>query len=221
MKKWIKILLVIATFAIISVAIYFVLKSCNLTDITTIRNIIESANNWSMAVFLLILTIALILLCFVPLLNTALVFLGIALFGPIKALIICLIANFISSTVLFFIGDKLGENFAAKLIGKKELEHAQDLIDGKSKLMLPILFIIPGLPDEALILVAGMTKIKYWYLIAVSMIYHAIETALLCFLGSGLIDWASLSILEWIIVVNLIAIDIILLLNLEKRINKK
>ena len=44
--------------------------------------------------------------------------------------------------------------------------------------MLPILFIIPAIPDEAICLVSGMTKIKYWYLTLVSIIYHSIEIGL-------------------------------------------
>ena len=221
MNKWIKLVLVVVMFAILSFVAYFILRLCGITNIKTLKLIIENSKNFGLIVFCLIMTLSLILLCFIPLLDTSLVFLGIFLFGPIKTFIVCVIANFLSSSILFLIGDKFGENIAAKLVGVDELHKAQDLIDTKSKFLLPVLFIIPGIPDESLCLVAGMTKMRYWYLILVSMIYHILETALFCFLGSGIIDWKSVSIIEWFLIVNTLVVDIILLFKFEKFLEKR
>ena len=132
-----------------------------------------------------------------------------------------MIAVAISTSILFIIGDKCGEHFASKLVGKKSLEDAQNAIDHKSKFWLPILFIAPGIPDEAICLVAGMTKIKYWYLLTVSLLYHAIEIGIFCFLGGDFINWSALSLLDWIIVANMILIDIYLLIHFEKYLSNK
>lgn len=216
MKNWLKILLVIASFALMSVGIYFVLKINGITDFDTLKYLILKNSKFSILIYLLILSIMLTFLCFVPLLNTGLVFLGLSIFGPIPTFFTCLCSNFISSSLLFFIGDKFGEKFATKLIGKDGLEKAQDVVDSKSKILLPIMYLVPGFPDEALSLVAGMTKMKYWYLILTSMVYHSIEFGLFCFLGSGIIDWSSLSIIDWFVLINTIFVDIYLLLKLEK-----
>ena len=221
MKKWLKLLLVVLTFAIISLLVYLILKITGLTNLNQVQQHIASCGYWGIVVYTLILTLVLILLCFIPLLNTALTLLGVTLFSTPIAFISNMIAIFISTSTLFFIGDKLGEKFAAKLIGKEALESTQNLIDKKSKILLPILFIIPAIPDEALCLVAGMTKMKYWYLITVSMLYHMLEIGLFCFVGSGLIDWAKLSLFDWILFINLIIVDFIFLLNLEKTIKKQ
>ena len=220
MKKWIKILSVILLFATISVAIYFILKAFGLTKISTIRNIVLKSGKNGIIVYTLITAFMLIFLCFVPLLNTSLAILGIAVFGARTAIITNIIAVFISSSILFLIGDKLGEKFACKLVGKKALNDTQNLIHNKSKLLLPILFILPTIPDEAICLVAGMTKIKYWYLILISLVYHAIEICLFCFIGSGIINWSSLTVLDWIILVNILLIDLYFLFKIEKKLSK-
>lgn len=221
MKKWLKILLVILVFAIISVAIFLILKAFNITNLSTLRSLINNSGDYSYIVYTLILSFLLVALCFVPLLNTTLAILGITLFGAKIAFITNMIAVFISSSILFFIGDKLGEKFASKLVGKKNLEETQNAIDHKSKFWLPILFVTPGVPDEAICLVAGITKIKYWHLLIVSLIYHAVEIGIFCFFGSDLINWSALSILEWVIVCNIFVIDLHLLTQLEKSLAKR
>ena len=220
MKKWLKIFLVIFIFAAISIAIYFTLKVFGLTNISTIRNMIFKSGKYGIIVYTLITSLMLIFLCFVPLLNTSLAILGIAVFGAKIAFVTNIIAVFISSSVLFLIGDKLGEKFASKLVGKQALNNTQNLIHNKSKLLLPILFIIPTIPDEAICLVSGMTKIKYWYLILISLIYHSIEVGLFCFAGSGIIKWSTLSILDWIVLINIFIIDMCFLLKIEKNFTK-
>ena len=222
MKKWLKIVLVILTFAIISIALFFILKAFNITSISTFKNLITKSESCSYIIYTIITILVLVFFCFIPLLNTSLVILGISLFGSSIAFATNMIAIFFSTSILFIIGDKLGEKFAKKLIGEKSLNEAQNMIDTKSKIWLPILFIIPSIPDEALCLVAGMTKMRYWYLILVSMIYHAIEIGLFCFISSGLICWSSLSITDWFVLINVLLIDFFLLIKLEKYIiNKK
>ncbi len=219
--KILKIILVILGFCLASVALYFILKAFGIANISTIRNLISKSGNWGIAVYTIILSTVLIIFCFVPLLNTALAILGIALFGSIPAFIANLIAVFVSNSILFLIGDKLGERFVVKLIGKEALENTQNKIDHKSKFWLPILFVTPGIPDEAICLVAGMTKMKYLHLILVSLIYHAVEIGLFCFVGSNIINWSSFTVIDWILAINIIIVDIYLLLKFEKYLDEK
>ena len=221
MKKWLKLFCVILCFAIVSIAIYFILKALNITNIKTLQQAITKSGNYAIITYVLISTLLLIGLCFVPLLNVGITVLSITMFGAKLAFALNIITIFLSTSILFFIGDKLGEKFAIKLVGKKNLDDAQNLIHNKSKFWLPILFILPVIPDEALCLVAGMTKIKYWYLTIVSILYHAIEIGILCFIGSGLIEWSSLTIFDWIIFINVILIDFYFLIKFEKFLENK
>ena len=221
MKKWFKIFLVLIFFAAISIGLFFIFKACGIANIESLKKIISKTGKWGFVAYTIILILMLSLFCFIPLLNPAMSILGIAIFGAKIAFITNIIAVFFSTTILFFIGDKLGEKFASKLVGAKSLKEAQNLIDHKSKFWLPILFIAPCIPDEAICLVAGMTKIKYWYLLIVSMAYHIVEIAIFCFFGSGLICWESLSFVDWFLILNVVLIDIYLLIKLEKYLDKK
>lgn len=218
MKKLLKISLVILLFATISVAIYFILDAHGLADIHTLKNIIQESNQYAWMVFWIIATLAPILLCFVPLLGSGLSLLSINLFGILPTFALMITSNIVSTIVLFLIGDKLGEGIARKIVGRSALEEAQNLINHKSKVLLPILFAVPVFPHEALTLVAGMTKLKYWYIAFVNLLHVIIETSIMCFLGSELIAWSSLSILDWIILINVLIIDIAYLFKLEKKI---
>lgn len=216
MNKWLKLSFVIIFFASISVGLFFLLKHLNILNIPSILTYISNYGEYSYIIYTIITIIVLVAFCFIPLLNTSLVVLGITLFSPKIAFITNIIAILFSTSILYLIGDKCGEKFASKLVGKKNLEETQNKLDHKSKFWLPILFMSPGIPDEAICLVAGMTKMKYWYILLVSLIYHSIEIGLFCFFGSSLINWSALTLIDWIVVINLALIDLCLLIKLEK-----
>ncbi len=216
MKNWLKLLLVLLFFAIISVITYLIFRAFGVADISSLKQLIEDSNQYGFLTFLLIEILLFVLFCFVPVLNTALVALGCVLFGARISFFISWFASIVSSFVLFFLGDKFGEKLAIKLIGKEELEHAQDLVDSKSKLLLPIVFSIPIFPDDAICIVAGMTKMKFSFFIIITIIFRGIDNLIVCFFGSGIISWSELSILDWIILVNLVVIDIYLLFKFQK-----
>lgn len=221
MNKWLKLSIIMTLFVIIPVVLFICLRLAGFTSMEYIKQIIRSTGRAGVITYIFIQTAMLVLFCFVPVLNTSLVIVGIVLFGPKTAFFSCMICIFLSSTTLFYIGEKFGEKLIAKIIGLETLTKIQNSIDTKSKLLLPIFFIIPGVPDEALCLVTGMTKIKYYYFIIVSLVYHAIEIGMFCFFGSELIDWSSLNTLGWIIVVNIFIIDFVLISKFEKWLENK
>lgn len=216
MKKWLKLLLVVSFFAIVSIVAYFILRTFGIADISSLKQLIINSGQYGILTFIFIEVLLFILFCFVPVLNTALVVLGCILFGAKTAFFISWLTSIISSIVLFFLGDKFGEKLAVKLIGKDELEHAQDLIDAKSKLLLPIVFSIPIFPDDAICIVAGMTKMKFSFFIIVTIIFRGLDNLLVCFFGSGIIVWSELRTVDWIIIFNLIIIDTYLILKFQK-----
>ena len=221
MNKWLRIFLVIISFALVSVLLYFTFKALGITNLSTLRKLITQSGRFAYLVYIFISTILIVGLCFVPLLDTSLIILSIALFGSKVAFVLNVIVIFLATSILFFIGDKLGEKFVKKLIGEKTLNETQNKIHNKSKFWLPFFIILPGFPDEAICLIAGMTKIKYWYLTLISVLYHAFEICVICFLGSGFIAWSELTIIDWFVIGNLLLIDFFLLCKLEKHIEKK
>ena len=220
MKKWIKVLLLVIAMSAISVGIYFTLKSLGITDVETLRNLISSCGAWGWIVFIALFTLCSTLLCFVPGTSAAFIAVAVLLFGALKGFILSTVSVFLCSSLMFFIGNFFGERAAVKLVGKESLEKAQNLLDMKSKMLMPLMFLFPIFPDDALCLVAGMTKMKYWYFAIIVVIFRTIGIATICFLGSGFIDWSALSIVDWFVLINICVFDIVLIFKYQHKLEE-
>lgn len=220
-KKILKIAILLLCLIALCVGIYFILKHFGITDVETIRKVVEQCGVWGWLVFMLMFITASVCLCFIPGTSASFIVVAILLFGAWKALIISAVSVILASSIMFLIGHTCGEKVAEKIVGKESLHKAQDLIDVKSKIFLPLMFLFPVFPDDALCMVAGMTKMKYWYFLIVVSIFRTIGIATICFLGSGFIDWTSLSIIEWFCLINLIVFDIHVIFKLSNKLENK
>ena len=220
MKNWLKILLVLLAAAAISVAGYFILRACGVTSIDGLREIITKCGAWGWIVFIALFVLCSTLMCFMPGTSATFIAVAILLFGALKAFIICTISVFLASSLMFLLGNTVGEKAAIKLVGKESLEKAQNLLDMKSKMLLPLMFMFPVFPDDALCMVAGMTKMKYWYFAIVALIFRTIGIATICFLGSGFIDWSTLTLIDWFVLINIVVFDIFLVFKYQGKLEK-
>ena len=87
-------------------------------------------------------------------------------------------------------------------------------------MLLPLMFLFPVFPDDALCLVAGMTKMRYWYFALIVGICRTIGVATTCFLGSGLINWAVLSLVDWFVLISVCLFWILLIFKYQHKIEK-
>ena len=220
LKKWWKIVIVLIVFIGCSVGAYFGLKAAGITSVGGLRELIAKCGAWSWVAFIALFTICSTLLCFMP--GTTATFVGcsILLFGAWQGFIISTVSVFLASSLLFLIGNSLGEKVASKLVGEEALKKAQNLLEMKSKMLLPLMFLFPVFPDDALCLVAGMTKMKYWYFAIIVLIFRTIGIATICFLGSGFINWAALSLVDWFVLINVCLFDIVLIFKYQDKIEK-
>lgn len=223
MKKQniIKIVIAIFVLAVLGVGIYVALKAFGVTDIVGIRMLVEKCGVWGWLVFMALFIAVSVLLCFIPGTSATFIVVAVICFGAIKAFILCAISVILASSLMFLIGNTLGEKTATKLVGAESLHKAQELIDVKSKIFLPLMFLFPVFPDDALCICAGMTKMKYWYFLIVVAIFRTIGIATICFLGSGFINWAELSIIDWFVLVNICIFDIYAVFKISGKIENK
>lgn len=219
-KKIWKIVFLVIIVALISVALFFALRALGVTDRESLQAIIEKCGIWGSVVFVLLFVAVTVLLCFVPATTATFLIVGALIFPPWEAFVLCTIAVFISSSLMFFVGDKLGERAVIRLVGKESLEKAQNLIDVKSKLFLPLMFLFPGFPDDALCMVAGMTKMKYWYFAIIVAICRTFGVATFVFIGSGILPFGELNVIEWFMLINILIFDIVLIFKYSDKIEK-
>lgn len=220
-KQILKIALIVLTLVAFGVGCYFLLKYLGITDVEGLRKLIEKCGAWGWVVYIALFITVSIFLCAIPGTSATFIIVAIVLFGAWKAFAISTFSVIVASSIMFLIGNTLGEKTASKIVGADSLHKAQDLIDVKSKIFLPLMFLFPCFPDDALCMVAGMTKMKYWYFLLIVAICRTIGIATFCFLGSGFINWASLSIVEWVCLMNLAVFDIIFVFKMSNKLEQK
>lgn len=231
-KKIIRVTITIIVFIAIIIGLYFILKAFGVTDQESLQKIINDTGVWGPIVFLLLQIAVTTVLAVIP--GTSMTFLVLAgiLFDNIwLALGLSLVGVWISSILMFVIGDTLGEKVAIKLIGKDSLRKAQELIDTKTKIYLPIMFLFPFFPDDGLCLAAGLTKLKYSFFIPVVLIFRStgvVAAVLSSFYHKNIFEFLglkSLAPIEWILLVNILIFDVFVIFKftrwLEKKINQR
>lgn len=190
-----------------------------------IKPLIADAGWYGYILFVLIQVVVTTVLCFVPATTFTFALLATQLFGVWQGALVASIACFLSSMTMFTIGDKLGEPFVDWLVGKESRIKAQNLVSTRATVLVPFMLAFPFFPDDAICMVSGMTKMKYWYFAIVAAVCRTIGIVLTCVLGGDIIPYHTFGVFEWFVFINLVLIDIILIWRLstivEKRINNR
>ena len=220
-KKIFKLIGLVLIYVAISIGIYFILKACGLTSVSKIRNFVSKAGVWGYVVFFLFQVVVSTFICVIPFEDELLTTIALVLFGPIKGFCIASFNMFVTSSLQFVLGRYLCKDLVNKLLGEDSIKKYENYLQVKGEIMLPILYAIPLFPHDSLCILAGMSKMKYWYFALVTLIMRSLEIASVCFFGSGIIDFGALTVMDWIMLANLLIIDIYLVFKLQKHIENK
>ena len=221
LKTWVKWVILILCIVLISALSWITLNNLGITSIEGLRKLISSCGSWSLVVFVLLQVLVTTLLCFVPTTSMTFIIVSIILFGAWKGFLISLAGVILSSMAMFLIGRFGGEKIAVKMVGEETLKKAQDLIAVKSKIYLPIMFLFPFFPDDALCMVAGITKMRWWEFLLIVVCCRTVGVAMTCFLGSNLINWSNLTIIDWFVFISVCLIDLYIIYRLADKLEKK
>lgn len=220
-KSLLKIALLTLVYVCISLGIYLLLKRLGYANVGKIRDFISKFGVWSYLIFFLLQIIVSTFICVIPFEDEVLTMSAILLFGPFKAFFVSAFNMFVTSCIQFALGRFLCKDIVVKILGDSSMEKYQNYLRVKGEIMLPILYAIPLLPHDSLCILAGMSKMKFWYFAPITIVMRSIEIVSLCFLGSGLINFSTFTIADWIMFVNLLIIDLILLFKLYKYLDSK
>ena len=215
MKRWIKILLTVVLFIALTVVLYFVGFKGD-----WIKPIVESTGFFGYIIYIIIQVVITTLMTFVPATTFTFTLLATGLFGPVIGFIVSAIGCFLSSMLMFFIGDKLGEPFVDWLIGKDIRIKTQERVSGRATVLVPFMLACPFFPDDAICMVSGLTKMKYWYFAICALLCRTIGVGVTAFLGGDILNYSSFSILDWFLFINIIIIDIVLIWKLSTKVEE-
>lgn len=167
------IFLLIGTFILLQVGFFDVVRS-----VEELRKIIEEAGSLAWVAFTALQFLQVVLLPIPGMMSTAV---GLAMFGPVKCLILSLIGIELGSLVAFWIGRKFGYKAVSWLAGKEELDSWMKRLKGKDSLFLTMAFLFPFFPDDILCFVAGLSSMSFSYFLGMSLVTRTISIAATCY----------------------------------------
>ena len=207
LKKYLKILIVLLVVATISVVLYFVLKHFGLTDVQKLKGFLKSVGPWAVIVYILLRVFATIFLSFVPACSMAFDLLSIATFDyypPIIIFLICFASVVITSVIMDLIGRFGGNKAIIKILGREDYEEAIELVQEKGLVYVPVMYLLPIFPDDAICMVSGATKMNFWVHLLEIILCRGIGCATIVFglqiIPQDLVD--NLKAFNWVFIGN-------------------
>lgn len=154
-------------------------------------------------VFILVQAVLSILLCFIPGVAMAFVMLSTVIYPgkPWVAFLLSYCCVMVASTVLYVIGRAGGYKLCSKFLGKDDADKALDLLRTRGTVYFPLMMLFPIFPDDALVMIAGVTKMKLSWFVPSILICRGVGAATIIF-GMALIPYENFTtFFEWLILI--------------------
>ncbi len=156
-------------------------------------------------IFVLIQTVLSMLLCVIPGVAMALVMLSTVIYpDPIAAFLLSYFSVLVASAVLYTVGRIGGYRICEKMLGSEDCEKSLTLLRNRGTVYFPIMMLFPIFPDDALVMLAGTTKMRLSWFIPSIVLCRGIGAATIIF-GLDLIPFDRFTgVYDWIILITLI-----------------
>ena len=151
-------------------------------------------------VFILVQTLLSMLLCVIPGVAMAFVMFSTVLYpNPWAAFLLSYSCVIVASSVLYIIGRLGGYKICEKILGKEDCEKSLNLLRTRGTVYFPLMMLFPIFPDDALVMIAGVTKMKLSWFIPSIIICRGVGAATIIF-GMSVIPFDTFtSPYDWLI----------------------
>lgn len=206
--KWLRWAITITILVGFSVAFYFVgFKG------EWIEPIVSKLGWFGYIAYIVLQVIITTIFCFVPATTFTFTLLAVRIFGTIIGLILSIIGCFASSMVMFLVGRFGGVKVVDWLIGKEDREKAQAMVSDRATVLVPVMLACPFFPDDAVVMVAGMTTMNFWYFAPMCLITRSLGIAGTALLGNDVtLNYIKTAlgdnVVLWVMLANLILFDV-------------
>ncbi len=164
-------------FIAICLLVIYILKATGFWDkidsVESLRNYISSFGIYAVIIFILMQIFQVVVL---PIPGVVAIGAGVALFGPFWGGVYSLIGILMGTFIAYFIGRKLGYKVAAFVAGKENIDKGLQLIKGKDKAVLTLMFLLPFFPDDILCFVSGLSSMSVRYFVIMVTVSRIIST---------------------------------------------
>ena len=227
LKKYLKILVVLLIIAGISVGLYFLLRSLGYTDVEKLKAFLQKTGAWAIIVYIALRVVMTIFLSFMPACSMMFDLLSLATFSylpPPLIFLICFVSVVITSVVMDLIGRFGGNKAIVKILGQEDYDEAKDLVQEKGMVYVPVMYLLPIFPDDAICMVSGATKMNFWVHLLEIILCRGIGCATIIFgvqiIPSEVSSFTSRNPLDYMRIGVLILFYLGLLLYLARRVDK-
>lgn len=181
---------------------YFSNRFTVFKDPYALKELILSFGHYSIIVFVLI-QILQVIVFFIP--GEVVQIVGGYVFGPILGSILSSIGIITGSFIGYYIAKILGRNRINNLIEKRNLTRIKKILDaGSNRLVILIIYFIPGIPKDLLVYVAGISKVTIRDFIVYSSIGRVPWIIISAFFGHGVHNQNYLSVIIIAVVASLL-----------------
>lgn len=129
------------------------------------------------------------------------------LFGAFFGTIYSMIGLIIGSWLVFLLSRKFGRPFVEKFVSIKLLKKFDKIMKKNGTFVLFLIFLIPGLPDDAVCYLAGLTDIKIRKLVLIAALGRFPGFLILNLVGAGIAS--DNQMISWILFGGLVVLSII------------
>lgn len=121
-----------------------------------------------------------------PIPGQAIAVAGGYLFGPWLGAVYSLIGMAIGSTIAFFVSRRYGRPYVNRLVGARHVARFDAFIDRTGLTGVFLVFLVPGLPDDVICFVAGISRIRIRVLVLTAVLGRAPAVIFASFIGAEL-----------------------------------
>ena len=160
-----------------------------INSVEALREVIAGAGVWAGAVYFALQMMTVIV---APIPSNISMMAGALALGFWSAMILGVLAVFAGSVIVFLAARALGRNAVQRFLDKGVMEKYLPIIEEKQDMFLFLTMLFPFFPDDALCMLAGLTKIPLGRFVAIMALARPWGLVVAALLGSG-----SLSLPVW------------------------
>lgn len=112
-------------------------------------------------------------------------------YGNVLGFILVSVYTLVGSIISFLLSRRFGETFVKAFVPTDVYDNLMGRITNEKTAtkLAAIAFLVPGLPDDATVMVCGLTDMRLSRMIAICLIFKPLPTFLYLFGFSSLLDW--------------------------------
>lgn len=142
---------------------------------------------------------------FAPIPGHVLALTGGYVFGPVIGTIYSLVGATIGSAIAFWVSRRFGRPAVERLVHPDRLSTFDGFLEDHGRLAVFLVFLIPGLPDDALCFVCGLTPVPLRELVVLSFLGRIPGYALLALAGGRFATYRPVEAAAILVAVTVVA----------------